>query len=196
MARRSVLIGFLLASLSGRALASQTSFRVNGVPGDFVTEGRSFYYTPANATFYWYIDTPFNGVDIDVTTTSPDFDAFWFVDFANAGKTRLMPGTYPNAVRYRSGPYGQPWLGVTSSNGCNMIQGAFTVLLATYNANGDLVSFWATFTQSCDGGPVISGEVKINVPDASAAVPTLGPMALLALALGLGLVGSLTARYR
>ena len=195
MFKRYALTGCVLASLAAGALANETSFHINGVPGDFVTEGRTFDYTPTNATFYWYIDDPLNGVAIDVTTSSHDFDAFWYVDFANADHTRLFPGSYPNAVRYRAGDFGLPWLGVTSSNGCDMIQGSFTVLLATYDASGALVSFWATFSQSCDGGPAVTGEVKINVPEGGVvSVPTLGPLAMSSLALALAIGGWLIAR--
>jgi hypothetical protein len=187
---RSVLLGFVLAAVSVGATANETSFRIDGVQGDFVTQGRSFFYTPETAGFYWYIDDPFHGVAIDVSTASHDFDAFWYASFANADHTRLLPGLYPNAVRYRAGPYGQPWLAVTSSNGCNQIAGEFEVLLATYAPNGDLVSFWATFSQSCDGGPFVTGEVKINVPaGVAASVPTLGPAAMAGLALMLGWIG-------
>ena len=194
---KSVLLGFALIAVSAAAAANETSFRINGVPGDFVTHGQSFFYTPENAGFYWYIDDPLNGVAIDVTTDSHDFDAFWFVDFANADHTRLLPGSYPNAVRYRAGEYGQPWLGVTSSNGCNQIAGSFEVLLATYAPNGDLVSFWATFSQSCDGGPFVSGEVKINVPEgAGVALPAPGPLAAIVLAVGLAAAGFLMLRVR
>ena len=190
---RAALLGVLLAALCSSATANETSFTMVGVPGDYVTEGRSFHYTAADATFYVYIDSPFNGVDIDITTSSHDFDYFWFVDFANAAKTKLLPGVYQNAVRYRSGPYDQNWMGVTSLNGCDAIAGSFNVLLATYDSTGNIVSFWATFTQSCDGFPAASGEVKINVPQ-QAAVPALGAEAFLALGLGLALVGVLVLR--
>jgi hypothetical protein len=185
--RRAALLALLLAALRSTAAANETSFTIIGVPGDFVTEGRSFHYTANDATFYVYIDDPFHGVAIDITTASHDFDGMWFVDFANATKTPLMPGMYQNAVRYRSGPYDQNWIGVTSFNGCNMISGSFEVLLATYDAAGNVVSFWAKFTQSCDGFPAVSGEVKINVPEA-ATIPAAGPAGLLALGFGLAAV--------
>ncbi len=179
------LLAVLLATLSSSAAANETSFTIVGVPGDWVTEGRTFHYTAADVRFYWYIDAPFHGVAIDIDTSSHDFDGSWFVDFANATKTQLLPGIYPNAERYRAGAYDQNWIGVTSLNGCNAMSGSFEVLLATYDPSGNLVSFWAKFTQTCDGGPAVSGEVKINAPEEAVPVSALGPTGLLALSFGL-----------
>lgn len=201
--KRTALFGVLLAAICSSATANETSFTIVGAPGDYVTEGRSFSYTPATATFYVYIDAPYKGVAIDITTGSHDFDGMWFANFASAGQTvldqtQLLPGFYPNAVRYRSGPNGQNWLSVTSFNGCDAITGSFRVLLATYDNAGNVVSFWATFTQSCDGSPAATGEVKINVPDhvQAATIPTLGPVGILLLMLGLSIVGVLTLTGR
>jgi repeat uncharacterized protein DUF346 len=88
------------------------------------------------------------------------FDA-WFA--APAGQP-LVPGVYEDAQRFDFRAAGHPGLDVFGDGrGCNMVSGRFVVDDATYDSNGNVLTFSARFEDHCEGSDIaLFGVVSFN----------------------------------
>ena len=94
---------------------------------------------------------------------TPDFSAYWRLDFAAPAHAPLKVGTYNLAKQFPFQAQTEPGLALTPNYvGGGMLTGSFEVKKVTYGANGSVLSFWAAFTQQSDtpSNPVVTGEVK------------------------------------
>jgi hypothetical protein len=95
-----------------------------------------------------------------------DADDWWYGRFeAMVGLNQLVPGYYPNVLRW---PFHNParggldWTG--NGAGCNQLSGWFAVDAVTYS-NGAVQSVDLRFEQHCEHGtPALRGEVHIIRP--------------------------------
>jgi hypothetical protein len=143
--------------------AAQTSVTMNSQRGDFVGQGQSYDFTPADSTITASIIR--DGViasGVQVTVTAPGQS--WTLSFAAPSPGWLLPGTYTGATRYPFQAPGTPGLDVSGDGrGANMVAGQFTVTQAVYDASGNVVSFAASFTQYGDGSSAaLTGQVDFN----------------------------------
>jgi hypothetical protein len=127
---------------------------LKSTPGDWVGQGQTLTYTPANAT----LNVSATGAHLAVSVNGA---TWWNGDFVGMSSiTRLKVGYYPNLQRY---PFHNPTKGGLSwsgdGRGCNTLTGWFVVNAVTYDAGGALKAIDLRFEQHCDGGPALNGKV-------------------------------------
>jgi uncharacterized delta-60 repeat protein len=142
--------------------APVTRLRMVSETGDFIGQGLTYDFTPANAAFS--ADTNFdNGVSLEVDP--PAAGEYWFLDFAAANNVQLAPGTYLDAQRFPFQAAGHPGLDVSGNGrGSNTLTGRFTVFDVVRNAAQDnVLSFAAAFEQHSEGAsPALIGWIIFN----------------------------------
>lgn len=165
------LVCALLVMTAG-AQAQVTSLSMNSDPGDFIGQGQTFFFTPADGTF------SANGAAGSNVVTFSFFGndgQFWFLDFAAPSGQALAVGSYTGATRYPFNDPSQPGLSIFGDGrGCNTLTGSFIVLQVSYGADSTLSSFDATFEQHCEGGPAaLRGEMRFDAnPVVSVTAPS------------------------
>jgi hypothetical protein len=129
-------------------------------PGDDpVARGESRSHTTSDSKIHAirYREAVWFAVD----RTSPEWDAF----FAPPEGRTLGPGHYPGAERW---PFNgsSPGMDVSGYEGCNTLEGEFTVSELTYDLAGRLRTFGASFVQYCDETPAaVRGTVEFRKGD-------------------------------
>jgi hypothetical protein len=121
-------------------------------PGDYIGQGATSLYPPANAT----LNVTASGGLLSVNL------AGWFGDFqAMQGLAQLQPGYYGDLQRY---PFHNPvkgglnWSG--QGRGCNTLLGWFVVDSVSYGPQG-LAAIELRFQQRCEGGvPALYGKIR------------------------------------
>lgn len=130
--------------------AQPNLFLVISPPGDYIAQGTNYESTNAP-------DITISGGASDVLLSASTFS----IEFASPSGTNLTPGFYTNIVLAPSSG-SSPGLtisdaGRTCSPGC----GDFQVFELGTNSNGNVVHFWATFSQKCQCGQApLTGEVR------------------------------------
>ena len=102
---------------------------------------------------------------------------WWSLNFGAADGQALVVGPYENAVRHAFRGSGENGLDVYGDGrGCSTITGRFDVHEIVLGGSNEIVSFWATFEQHCEGmAPALRGEVRYN---ANVPLQLSGPGAL------------------
>ena len=142
--------------------------------GDYIGQGESHVYTPANAK----LTVAAAGNQLHVAV---DGDQQWSADFAlPSALTQLQPGTYANLTRTAfddPAVGGLDWHG--EARGCNAIGGTIVVSSASYVA-GQLSAVDLSFEQHCENStPALRGHIRWSQADATApAGPTAPPPGL------------------
>ena len=95
--RRLGLITVFVLLFAAEARADVTSMLLTGDPGDYISAGRTLYFTSADGTLNASMNYA-NGVS--VWFQSADRSHWWYFDFAAANKQFLTPGVYSSAQRY------------------------------------------------------------------------------------------------
>jgi hypothetical protein len=145
---------------AGVAPATGDYFYFESSPGDYIGQGRTELYTPANATL---TATESSGV---VHLTVGESLGSWSVNVTGPdAQTRLLPGLYDELGRY---PFHNPTEGGLSmfgeGRGCNRLAGAVAVDAVTYDAQG-LVAVSIRFVQRCEEtGPPLYGALRWTRP--------------------------------
>jgi hypothetical protein len=183
--RRRVAIAALTALAvlsSGLALAAPASaatdttfFSMSGDAGDWISQGSTWSYAPANSTFNVQGTSSF----VQLSVSGAQFWQVWFR--APDAETLTVGRTYTGAQRaaFVSGP--TPGFDVFGDGrGCNTVAATFTVLdLATDAGTGAITRFAGTFESHCDGvTPAARGAIYFHaaIPFAPGAAATLsGP---------------------
>src|ERR1051326_3903342 len=116
---RNVLLVTFVFCICAAARAQETALYFNSDPGDYIGGGQQQYYTPQQVGFVATRNFD-NGISFSVTNFSANPSIWWYVDFAAANKGTIVPGTYPNAVRFPFQPTSQPGLSFDGDGrGCN-----------------------------------------------------------------------------
>jgi PEP-CTERM motif len=173
---------FQLPTNFNDSLAQQysTSLYFYSQTGDYVGQGREWFYSPTDGTFS--ISRNFaNGIGFSFNNSTR-----WSADFAAPFQQTLIPGFYDSATRFPFQASNTPGLNVSGAGrGCNVSGGRFDVLQAQYGSNGAVQSFDAIFSQYCEnitaqGTPALYGRVRYNagnstgVPEPSSLLGLLG----------------------
>ena len=158
-----VLVAILLMFLPQTGSAQNTALILDSPTGDWVGSGWSWYYTSSSASFIastnWH-----NGVSIAVYMG----DECWHAEFAAPNQAPLTVGTYDRAGRYPSEGSFEAGLSVSGGyciygHGCDFLNGSFIVTELTQDGSGEITSFHAKFSQSCERYmPELHGEVFFN----------------------------------
>jgi hypothetical protein len=157
----AVILTLVAGSLAGFATASETSLHMTSEPGDYIGGGQTYDYLPTDGAFT--LDGS-QGEVISVSFHTPNYEHWWYLNFAAPSGHPLAPGTYTGATRYPFQSAEDPGLSVYGDGrGCNQLTGTFTVKQVTYGSSGEVLSLWATFEQHCEGaGPALRGDVRYN----------------------------------
>lgn len=198
-----------LAFSALNAHASVAEFKLNATPGDYISGGRSVdnIYSSTTPLLIWNwaqfnnIGTAASPVTNDVSFTfllSPTQvrdDEYADLEFSTRQLgTAMGLGTYVNAERAPFAASGHAGLEINYDHrGCNTLTGSYTINNMTFK-DGKIDLFSATFSQSCDGGALMTGSFNYDAEHTSfGAVPEPGTVALIGISL-LGL--TLTRRRR
>lgn len=155
------LITVIFLAAANSSDSAETSLVMGSDPGDYIGYGLFYSYFPADGAFTAQRNYD-NGVSISFHT--PDYSHWWYLDFAAPNNKSLTLGTYTGATRF---PFQDPsvsGLDVSGDGrGCNTLTGSFEVKQISYGTDNDIIAFWATFEQHCEGGePALKGEVRFN----------------------------------
>jgi len=171
--RFTFVLSVLLLLVAADAHAGVTSWMMTGDPGDYITGGRTYYYTTADGPFTARLNYH-NGVSLSFHT--PSYSHWWYIDFSAPGQQRLAVGLYNGALRF---PFEGTQAGLSlygDGRGCNTLTGTFEVKEVVYGSGSDVLSFRASFEQHCEGWTVAArGEVRYNatIPIEIAAPPAV-----------------------
>lgn len=145
--------GGLWTPAAGATPATGNYIHLVSDPGDYIGEGRTLTYTPADATLT--LQTYGNRLMVFVTDS-----AFFLGDFqAMSSVPQLQPGYYGNVQR---APFHNPTVGGLSWSGlraCDTVTGWFVIDNVSYT-NGVITAIDLRFEQHCDGkGPALRGKI-------------------------------------
>lgn len=141
--------------VSGSTPSSGNYIYLQSDSGDYIGQGQTYTYIPANAT----ITVSATGGHLS-TGISVNGDS-WSGDFQTMNSiSQLQLGYYGNLERY---PFNNPALGGLSwygfGRGCNTLTGWFAIDNVTYTS-GSLMAIDLRFEQHCEGGsPALHGQI-------------------------------------
>jgi hypothetical protein len=138
---------------------AENSLSLASEPGDPIGDGKSYFFTSAEAPFYASRNAR-QGVSLYFIGT----EHFWSLDFAAPSDEPLVPGLYRGAFRYPFQEPGEPGLSVHGDGrACDRSAGAFEVKEIEYGAGDSIAFFRATFEQHCAGlPPALTGEIRFE----------------------------------
>lgn len=130
---------------------------------DFIGFGKTYTYTPADATIKLFVGDAFLGFTVNGAQ-------FWSGDFkAMFGQPQLQPGFYAGLSRY---PFHNPVKGGLAWTGegraCSTLKGWFVVDRIVY-VEGNVTEVSLRFEQHCEGRePALRGQVHWSASDTAA----------------------------
>jgi hypothetical protein len=162
---QSIVLSGLLAAYIGIVVSTaeaQTFLKYTSESGDYIGQGQTQLFTPADSGFNSLTSTDNREIAISVFPSS----SFWYLNLAAPAGTTLAPGIYEGATRWPFQAPPTPGLDFSGDGrGCNTLTGRFEVLEAKYASFGYVERFHATFEQHCEGGtPALFGEIQIVNP--------------------------------
>jgi hypothetical protein len=142
---------------------AETFITMISEPEDWIGGGAHRFFDPKNAS----ITLVGNASYVNVRVQGGNFgnEEFTF-DFAAPPGEVLKVGEYERAQRYPFQEPPHPGLAVWGSGrACNESTGRFRVKEITMDSSGAPTSVWILYEQDCElrGGPVLFGEVRVNV---------------------------------
>jgi hypothetical protein len=158
------LVGSFVLALVSTALpvvaAPATLWTMTSDPGDFIGQGQTYSYAPADSDFSALHDSP-NTVVLSVSSF-PEY--WWYASFAAPKGQTLVPGIYEAATRFPFQAPNRPGLDVSGTGrGCDEQSGRFVVLEAVYGPNGEVERFAVDFEQHCERQPpALLGSIRYN----------------------------------
>src|SRR5258705_5498389 len=108
-ARWIALLGVwvLLAVLATEVQAGVTSLMLHGEPGDYIVGDQTLTFTEAQGTFTAQRNYD-NGISVSFHT--PNYEHWWYLDFAAPNNVPLTVGVYEKAQRFPFQDSGHPGL--------------------------------------------------------------------------------------
>lgn len=141
---------------------AQTFLSYTSEPGDYIGQGQSRVFTPAESSFSSMISQDNREIAVTVFPAG----SFWHLHMAAPEGQKLLPGVYEGATRWPFQVPSTPGLDFSGDGrGCNTSTGRFEILEAVYAPFGYVERFHATFEQHCEGStPALFGEIRIVNP--------------------------------
>jgi hypothetical protein len=169
------LVGLLL--LMPASAAAQTVFAFSSAEGDWVGQGETRTFTPANATFS--VNVPdYDPQQVSIYVNTPD--EVWSISLAVPKGQAIAPGRHVDAERtsFRTGR--SPGIDVGGAGrGCNQTWGSFNVRQVHWTPDGQLAGLEADFIQRCESAtaPPLAGVIRWKAPQLSLSLggALLGP---------------------
>lgn len=154
--------------LTGTAQAAEAvtgSLSFSGDPGEYVTGGQSYSYTPDTAQTF-DVQGATDESSLSATVVSPEGER-WFLDMAAPSGEKLIPGvTYTNTSNWPYAQPGDPQLEFSGDRDCQDGTGSFTISDISYGPYGYIRSVDATFERYCSGSTLPArGELHAQMPD-------------------------------
>ncbi|HVF20853.1 MAG TPA: thrombospondin type 3 repeat-containing protein [Mycobacteriales bacterium] len=139
----------------------QTYLQFRSEFGDFIGQGQTKTWTPADGTFRPRVFGPHR---IEIDFFGHDTSTWWYLEFASPNRAALIPGPYEGAQRLPFQSPTKPGLSVSGSGrGCNDIVGRFDIREVAFAPDGSLTRFAADFEQRCDNSAgVLRGSIRFN----------------------------------
>ena len=154
-------------ALDGAATSGLTAVNLQSDAGDYIGQGRTYAYTPANALIT--ASGSRTGVFLSIDTSD---GGWWNADFVPASGDILAVGDYPDAHRYPFHGTGPGFDFSGNGRGCNQLNASFSVKSIAFTSDGTLRHFGATFEQHCEGAtPALRGDVSYRVPTGDVTAP-------------------------
>ncbi|HEX2180279.1 MAG TPA: hypothetical protein VHL54_12320, partial [Actinomycetota bacterium] len=140
---------------------------------DYLGVGKDYYFvTGGNVQFLLYDAN--GGVQIVMESSATPSSRFTF-GFAAPGNGRLVPGEYHNIEKFPFQSPDVPGMQIANNPVCNSyppLSGSFTVIEASYDAEGHIQRFDATFEQRCYGmTAALRGHVRAGIAEPVAPYP-------------------------
>jgi uncharacterized repeat protein (TIGR01451 family) len=155
------LVCVVSLGLPAAAWGQVFTYHLVSEPGDWVGEGITRTFTPANSTLYFMRRNSDNGVDFGVVDNASDW--LWDVSVTAPHAAVLVPDNYEEALRYPFNSPAKPGLAAFGEwRGCNEVDGRHVVREVVFGTAGEVLRFAADFEQHCDGGPALRGYVRYN----------------------------------
>jgi hypothetical protein len=152
--------GTAVVQLDGAGIGGRTGLTMTSDSGDFIGQGLSYSYSPADATVA--VTGGLQGVHGSINAAD---GSWWYLDFVPAGGDTLTAGTTYTATRYPFNGTG-PGMDISGNGrGCNTLTGTFTVNSISAAIDGSLRSASVSFEQHCEGvTPALRGTLDYRVP--------------------------------
>jgi hypothetical protein len=124
-------------------------------PNDYIGQGKTYYFPSVTTN-----GPP--GPDQTFIVSSPT-DSF-YIEIGSPTASPIVPGTYENAQRAAFRDPGSPGLDVFGDGrGCNTVAARFVVDDATYDKDGNVLTFAMQFELHCEAGqPALFGDISYN----------------------------------
>nr|BFD87254.1 hypothetical protein StreXyl84_66550 [Streptomyces sp. Xyl84] len=177
------------APLTGTAQAHEAvtgSLSFGGEPGEYITDGRSYAYTP-ETTQMFDISGPVSQSAVGATVVTDEGER-WYLDMQAPYGQKLTSGvTYTHALSWPEARPEDPKLQFSSTDRyCESGTGSFTVSHIAYGPYGYIREIDATFERYCSGSTLpVRGELHAHMPE---------PPAELAIGMRLNATGSVDQR--
>jgi hypothetical protein len=156
----------LFSAVASGATAT-TFLTLNSQPGDYVGQGITQTFTPADGTFS--VSNSSDSVSISFNSSTQ----FWYLDFGSPTTVKFGRGEYDGAQRTAFRSPTRPGIDVSGDGrGCNTDTGRFLVSDFALNTDGTIARLAIDFEQHCEGGtPALYGSFRYN--SSVTAVPRL-----------------------
>jgi hypothetical protein len=163
-----ILSSFVSLFSAGASGATPKTFlTLNSQPGDYIGQGITQTFTPADGTF---------SISNSSATVSISFNnstQFWYLDFGSPTTVKFGSGEYDGAQRTAFRSPTRPGIDVSGDGrGCNTDTGRFLVSDFALNTDGTIARLAIDFEQHCEAAPpALYGSFRYN--SSVAAVPRL-----------------------
>jgi hypothetical protein len=139
--------------------------RMTSEPGDYIGQGRSATMGGPAWRLLPNVSSESDTVTVSFETVDTTHFTRWTVWLGAPRGQALRPGTYVNAQRaaFRTGA--TPGIDVFGDGrGCNNVYGSFSVTKVSFDQQGKVQSFEATFEQHCESptAPTLRGYVRFG----------------------------------
>jgi len=158
--RLALIIATLAFVPYARAASPATFFTYNSQPGDYIGQGITQTFTPADGTF----TVQGNPRGVQVSFHTADYSSDWNLSFGPPSGQGLIHEEYEGAQRFAFHSPTAPGLEVTGDGrGCNTLTGRFLVSEAVFASTGTVQKLAIDFEQHCEGAPpALYGSVRFN----------------------------------
>ena len=161
---------FSIASTFAAAATPQTFLTLMSQPGDYIGQGITQTFTPADGTF----SLSNSGDEVSIIFHNSDYSQAWSLDFGTPTTVKFGRGEFDKATRTAFRSPTSPGVDVGGDGrGCNTDIGRFLVSDFALNSDGTIARLAIDFEQHCEGAtPALFGSFRYS--STVTAIPRLG----------------------